>query len=87
MSTPGTLKLVGQDLQVVLGDGQFARIGSVVVTATPPGPLIDSAGNIVNWTITAINVSESTVTVSGGPVTNTLYAPVQNVISLNLVSF
>ena len=86
METPGTLNLVGQDLQVALGDGQFAHIGSIVVTANPPGPLIDSAG-IVKWAITSINVSNSAVTVSGGPVTNTLFAPVQNVINLNLVSF
>ena len=31
MATPGELRLVGfQELQVGLGDGQWARIGSVV---------------------------------------------------------
>lgn len=89
MATPGELRLVGfQELQVGLGDGQWARIGSVVTTASPPGPLIDVAsGTVMQWQITnIIATAPYNVLVSGGPMTNTLSASVQPAQTLKLVS-
>ena len=89
MAIPGELQLLGQELQVALGDGNWARIGSVVATASPPGPIIDTAsGTVMQWQITNIIVTAPyNVLVSGGPTTNTLYAPVQPAQVLKLVRF
>lgn len=89
MATPGELQLVGQELQVGLGDGQWARIGSVVVTAAPPGPIVDVASGVVpQWKITSIIATAPyNVLVSGGPKNNTMSAGVQSAQVLTLVTF
>ena len=89
--TTGELQLpnLTQELSVRLGDGQFARIGSIVGMAIPPGPLIDVASGIVmRWAITGIIVNGPfDVLVSGGPVNNTLSATLNSVTHLNLLTF
>lgn len=91
MATPGQLQLqlASQTLGVVLGDGNLARVGSVVTMAVPPGPLIDTASGVeMKWTITGIIYQGPlNVLVTGGPVTNTLSAAVNGVRALKLVSF
>jgi len=86
MST-GQLQLNNQKLSVILGDGQLARIGSVVSMSTPPGPLISSSGVVMQWIISGIIVGPLDVLVSGGPVNNTLSAAVNSVRNLKLIKF
>jgi hypothetical protein len=87
MATPGELQLVSQELQVALGDGQLARVGSIVRMRIPPGPLIVQ-GHVAQWRLSKIiTTAPFVVYVSGGPVNQGLNSDVHSALTLDLVTF